>query len=348
MTKQTAVVICPGRGTYGKTELGYLHKYHSSKMDMIHIIDELRKNKNQESIWDLDGRTVFSVQEHLAGENSADLIYASCYGDFNDINLDEFEIVAITGNSMGWYLACACAGVFGPKEAIKVVNTMGSQMKDGLIGGQIIFPEVDENWKHLQSLSDLIENKLREVNAITGHEAYSSIYFGGLRVIGGNDLALKWLVNQLPKTQEVYPFKLIGNAAFHTPLLRETSLKAKSELPQELFSKPSIPLIDGRGKIWMPYSTNINDLWDYTLGHQVYAPYDFTRAIIVALREFAPDKLIITGPGMNLGGAVAQVLIREEHKNLKNKSDFKITQNDNPFVLAMGDTRQRRYVCSKN
>ena len=29
--KKTAVVICPGRGTYGKAELGYLHKYHDNK-----------------------------------------------------------------------------------------------------------------------------------------------------------------------------------------------------------------------------------------------------------------------------------------------------------------------------
>ncbi len=46
-----------------------------------------------------------------------------------------------------------------------------------------------------------------------------------------------------------------------------------------------------------------------TLGHQLTEAYDFTTAMKVAVREFAPDKLIILGPGTTLRGAVAQSLI---------------------------------------
>ena len=78
-----------------------------------------------------------------------------------------------------------------------------------------------------------------------------------MRVIGGNDEALRWLLKELPQVQDRFPFKLLGNAAFHTPLLESTSIKAKGELPENLFSTPKIPMIDGRGKVWMPYSTDI-------------------------------------------------------------------------------------------
>ena len=195
------------------------------------------------------------------------------------------------------------------------------------------------------SQDQIIEEKLKQVNELPGHKAHTSIYFGGLRVIGGNDNALKWLLKELPKTQEFYPFRLPGNAAFHTPLLEQTSHKAKKELPPKLFDTPKIPMIDGRGKIWMPYSTEVNELWEYTLGHQVYETYDFTKAIEVAIKEFAPDHLIIIGPGMTLGGAVAQALIKNNYK-ITNKEEFKTLQSESPYMLAMGDAKQRS-LCIK-
>lgn len=342
MSKKTAVVICPGRGTYGKAELGYLHKYHSDKQDFIGSIDHHRQKEGQPSIWELDGEKNFNLKKHIPGENSASLIYACSYADFLDINTDEYEIVAVTGNSMGWYIACACAGALNPSNATNIINTMGSQMKNGLIGGQLVYSEVDENWNYSSEFKELIEEKITEVNKLEDCEAYTSINFGGLRVIGGTDKALRWLLKELPLQQDRFPFRLPGNAAFHTPLLEQTSIKAKQKLLPGLFNTPSIPMIDGRGKIWMPYSTKIEELWEYTLGHQVHETYDFTKAIEVAIKEFAPDKLIITGPGMTLGGAVAQSLIKYDYKKISSKNDFKKLQSTDPYILAMGDEAQRK------
>jgi hypothetical protein len=112
----------------------------------------------------------------------------------------------------------------------------------------------------------------------------------------------------------------------------------------ELLTAPKIPLIDGTGKIWQPYSTRPQDIWDYTLGSQVHETYDFSKSIEVAIKEFAPDHLIITGPGMTLGGAVAQSLIEHDYRGLKNKDDFKRIQSDHPYVLAMADPKQRELV----
>lgn len=342
-SKKTAVVICPGRGTYNKTELGYLHQHHSEKLDFIQTIDSYRSKNGQSSIWELDGKNEFLSKEHIPGENSAALIYACSYLDFLDINRDKYEIVAVSGNSMGWYLACAVAGALNTKNAIHLINTMGSQMINGIIGGQIIYPEVDENWIYQKDFSHLIDEKMAEINK-NGNEVFNSIFFGGFRVIGGTELGLRQLMKLLPIREDRYPFKLMGNAAFHTPLLTETSHRAKSELKSDLFSNPQIPLIDGRGKIWMPYSTDLEKLWDYTLGFQVDQTYNFTKSIEVAMKEFAPDCLILTGPGITLGGAVAQTLINKNLYPIKDKNSFKEMQNTNPFILSMGEPIQRNLV----
>lgn len=343
MTKKTAVVICPGRGTYNKTELGYLHQFHRNKSDFIESIDNYRLKQDQPSIWELDGRTEYSSKEHIPGENSAALIYACSYGDFLDIDQSKIDIVAVTGNSMGWYLACVCAGALSVDNGTHVINTMGSQMRDNIIGGQIIYPEVDENWIYSSEISTLIDQKMELVN-LQDNEVFNSIFLGGFRVIGGTEQGLRKLLKELPPREGKYPFKLMGNAAFHTPLLTETSLKAKKTLLPELFRSPRIPLIDGRGKIWMPYSTDVNALWDYTLGHQVDQTYDFTKAVEVSVKEFAPDYLIITGPGMTLGGAVAQAVINKRLKNINSKEDFKKLQTDSPYILSMAEPAQRQRV----
>lgn len=344
MKRKTAVVICPGRGTYNKTELGYLHLFHQNKNDLISSIDRYRVQRGQASIWDLDGKSEFSSRDHLPGENSAALIYACSMGDFMDINREKVDIVAVTGNSMGWYLALTCAGALQGLNGTHLINTMGSQMKEQIIGGQIIYPEVDENWVYSEKVSQLIDENINETNRVDGHKVYDSIFFGGYRIIGGNEKGLKRLLKTLPPKEGRYPFRLVGNAAFHTPLLAETSIKAKQELTVDLFSNPDLPLIDGRGKIWMPHSTNINELWDYTLGHQVHKTYDFSKCITVAVKEFVPDYLIITGPGMTIGGAVAQTIIRQELKTFKNKQEFKVIQEQTPYILSMADLKQREFV----
>lgn len=344
LKKKTAVIICPGRGTYNKTELGYLHKFHQAHKGFIDSVDRYRKEAGQPSVWELDGKSEFSPKEHLPGENSAALIYACSYSDFLSISREKFDIVAVTGNSMGWYIACVCAGALNVANGTHLINTMGSQMKDGIIGGQLIYPEVDENWVYSVELASIINLKMSEVNQRSGHLVYNSIFFGGYRIIGGNDEGLRALLKELPPREGRYPFKLMGNAAFHTPLLTGTSLKAKEELGEELFSAPAIPLIDGRGKIWGKHTTDVSEFWDYTLGHQVDRTYDFSKAIEVSVKEFAPDHLIILGPGMTLGGAVAQVLINRKLKPMKNKEDFKVLQKENPYLLSMGEDDQRKLV----
>lgn len=342
--KKRAVVICPGRGTYNKEELGYFQRLHSGKTDILSVIDNYRLNKGQMSVAELDSQAKYNMRLHSAGENASALIYACAQGDFQAIDTEQYDIVAITGNSMGWYIALAVSGVLAPHAAIKLINTMGSMMTNGLVGGQLIYPVVDDNWQRDEALITQIKLWMAQVNQHPDTQVYDSIYLGGFLVLGGNQAGLNAISQCLPPLQDRYPMPLFNHAAFHTPLLQGISDKAKQVLDESLFQAAKVPLIDGRGKIWQPYNTDLSDLYDYTLGSQVVEPYNFSAAIEVALKEFAPDKLIILGPGATLGGAVGQCLVQHHWHNIHNKADFIQCQQSEPFVLAMGIETQRQRV----
>ncbi len=111
-----------------------------------------------------------------------------------------------------------------------------------------------------------------------------------------------------------------------------------------MFDNPHTPLIDGRGHTWRPYATVDEEIFNYTFGHQVNDYYDFTRAVQVSVKEYAPDNIIILGPGTTLGGAVAQCLIDIGWQGMHNKADFQARQKDDPYIITMGMDEQRALV----
>ncbi len=342
--RQKAVVICPGRGTYGKAELGYLQKYHRDKAEFISAIDRYRDQQGQASITKLDQAATFKPALHTTGDNASALIYACALSDFQSIDRKKFEIVAVTGNSMGWYLALACANVLAEAAALHVVNSMGTLMHNEARGGQIIYPLVNERWQSDPSLQKTVESTVLELTQQPDVEIYTSINLGGTLVLAANAKGIKLLLKKLPLQQNRYPFSLPAHGAFHSPLVRPQSARAKSMLPADLFSAPELPLIDGRGRIWQPYATDLDALYEYTFGCQVRQTYDYSKAVEVAIKEFAPDKIIILGPGTTLGPPTAQVLIQNQWLGLSSKQDFVSRQADDPFVLNMGRDDQRACV----
>lgn len=343
-TKPRVVVICPGRGTYNKSELGYLARLHQNKKTLLSVIDEYRIANKQISVSELDALSRYSMAKHTAGENASSLIYACAAADYADIDLQRYDIVGITGNSMGWYIALALSQVLDPENSIELINTMGSMMQNGVIGGQLIYPVCDSNWQLDQYAVQRVQQHIKDVNQIDLCECYISIKLGGYLVLAGNEKGLQALEQRLPKIDDTYPMRLFNHAAFHTPLLHEVSLKAKQLISDNKFTRPVIPLIDGRGHVWQPYHTDIEALWEYTLGEQVTETYDFSAAVEVALKEFAPDKLILLGPGGTLGGAIGQCISAHKWQGITNKNDFVKRQKSDPFLLSMGLEEQRALV----
>ncbi len=163
-------------------------------------------------------------------------------------------------------------------------------------------------------------------------------------VLAGNDAGLQAFAGAVPRLQDRFPMRLANHAAFHTPLQAPVATRGQSLLASDLFRQPGLPLIDGRGAVWWPGSTDPAALRAYTLGHQVTEPYDFTHAVTIAAREFAPDLFIITGPGDTMGGAVAQTLIAAGWRGLSDKAGFQARQEEDPVLVSMGRMAQRGRV----
>lgn len=338
---KTAVVICPGRGTYNKTELGYLARHHSDKHELLSQFETVREDRGRELLRTLDEASSYSVSRHSRGDNASPLIYAAAYGDFLSIDREKIDIVAVTGNSMGWYTALACAGALSPVEGFDVVDTMGTLMQEALIGGQIIYPFVGEDWHDDPARKSELLALAIEIDRRPDHTLALSIDLGGMLVLAGNEAGLSAFEKAVPPLQGRFPMRLANHAAFHTRLQAQVAEAGRARLAPNVFSQHPLPLIDGRGAIWWPHATDADALWNYTLGHQVVEPYDFTRAIQTAAREFAPDLFIITGPGATLGGAVAQSLILANWRGMASKADFAAIQETAPLLISMGMVDQR-------
>ncbi|WP_170601517.1 ACP S-malonyltransferase [Ruegeria arenilitoris] len=337
---RTAVVICPGRGTYNKPELGYLHRHHSNRMELFREFDAIRAETGQEAVTALDGAQRFSVSKYSRGDMASPLIYAAALADAQALS-EDIEVVAVTGNSMGWYIALAAAGALSPENGFRVVNTMGTLMQTHLIGGQLVYPFTGDDWRDDPARKAELLAEVARINALPEHDLALSIDLGGMLVLAGNEAGLKAFEAAQPVVLERFPMRLANHAAFHTRLQAPVAQEGRRQLPATLFTQPDLPMIDGRGKIWWPGATDTGALWDYTLGHQVTEPYDFTRAVQTAAREFAPDLFIVAGPGATLGGAVAQSLVLANWRGMSDKDSFQALQAQDPFLIALGREDQR-------
>jgi acyl transferase domain-containing protein len=338
--KERVVVVCPGRGTYTKESLGYLKAPSKKYPGFISAIDERRRSLGFPTVTELDSALSFQPQLHTLGEHASPLIYACSATDFFSIDKERFDIVAITGNSMGWYTTLALAGALGEHGDMELIQTMGSMMMSGILGGQVIYPIHHQDWTLDHEIRTAVLTTIQDIHGSQGAELYVSIELGGYLVIGGNQVGISRLMKALPKVEH-FPFQLINHAAFHTPLLQTVSENALESIGLDLFRPPQIPMVDGRGKIWQPFSSDVNELRNYTLIDQVLQTYSFTKAIEVTIKEFAPTRLVLLGPGNSLGSATAQVLINLAWQGLRSKSEFVERQKTAPFVLSFGRPEQR-------
>ncbi|URW74924.1 ACP S-malonyltransferase [Sphingomonas donggukensis] len=328
MSRQTALVVCPGRGSYGKAELGSLARADLSAYDAI------RTAAGKPTLTALDSAERFSPSIHLAGENAAPLIYAASMADMAAIDRDRFDVVAVTGNSMGWYTALAAAGAVERLDGFRIADAMGVNSGRHGAGGQLIASTLDGEWRAVPGL----RARLLRLAADTGLAV--SIDLGGTLVLAGDDAALKAFASAAP----VDTVRLAGNGPFHTALMHASSTAALATLPADWFGNPDVPMIDGRGHIWRRWASGREALWRYTFAHQILEAYDFALAIRVALREFAPDRIILLGPGDQLGGAIGQILVGMGWLGMTDKAGFAARQADDPFLLAMGRADQRNLV----
>jgi acyl transferase domain-containing protein len=343
--KKRALVICPGRGTYNATELGYLKTHHAARQDIIAAVDAVRTAKEQTTVSQLDAADKYAPSVHMTGDNASALIYACAMSDFAAIDREQYDIVAVTGNSMGWYLALACAGIVDLVGGARLVNNMGGVMHQHGAGGQIVWSICDENWNVQQDKLLFINNLMIESSIISEVSIHVSIRLGGMIVFAADEAGLKWLMERLPKDDR-FPLRLMHHAAFHSPLLNHVVPIARAGNPLSDFGAGEIPAIDGQGRIWSPRAFSREAIYDYTLGAQLTESYDFTRAVQVAAAEFAPDTVIVLGPGTTLGAPTVQALIASGWRGLSGKADFQARQQEELMFISMGISEQRAWALS--
>ena len=338
MRKQAVLVVCPGRGTYGAGELGYLARHHGSAPPIAEF-DAARLSREVIPLTALDGAAKFSTSLHGAGENAAPLIYAAGILDFLALDPEKAEVVAICGNSMGWYTALACAGVVTPEHGFAIADAMGVNSGMGEPGGQVLLTLVGDDWRPDPELCAAVGTIVGGID-----DLYPSIDLGGMLLVAGTEPALERLTAALPALPGRPPLRLAGHGPFHTSLMAESSRRALAQLPADWFGQPRVPLIDGQGRIWRPHAADRDALHAYTFATQILEPYDFTRSLSVAIKEFAPDRIVLLGPGDTLGGAIGQVLVAEQWLGIEDKAAFTARQQSDPFLIAMGRADQRTLV----
>ena len=342
--REAALIVCPGRGSYGKAELGYLKRFHADKAELVASVDRIRAEAGQPSISELDGAERFSVATHTRGDTASPLIFTCAYADYLSIDRDRLDVAAVTGNSMGWYIALACAGAVSPEHGFAIVDAMGRHSQAGEAGGQVLLSLVDEEWRPVPGLREQILGQIETIGGRPGTSLHVSIELGGMIVLAGNEAGLAALLAEAPATPGREPMRLVNHGPFHSPLMQGSSAGAMRDLPGTWFGGPNVPMVDGRGHIWRRFATGPEALREYTFVTQILETYDFTRAIQVAVKEHAPDRIILLGPGDSLGGAIAQALIAIEWRGLRSKADFQEMQSGDPFLISMGREEQRMLV----
>lgn len=325
-----AALLCPGRGSYTKKSLRSLPADHP----FVQSAEALRAEYGLTPLLELDQAKKFHPPTHLKPSNISPLIYVCTMLDAKDA-ADEHEIVAIGGNSLGWYTALAVGGALGFEDGFRLVQTMSLLQEEFGAGGQILYPMTDEQWRPSAKLVAAINVALADAAG----EAFPSINLGGYAVLAGTEAGVKALLEKLPPEERgptTYPIRLAQHGPYHTPLLRPVAERASKELASLEFQSPDTALIDGMGRIHTPASADPAVLRDYTLGEQIYTPYGFTESVRVALREFAPARLILPGPGNSLGGVCGQILALEGWRGIKDHDGFdRVQESDNPIVIAM-------------
>ncbi len=329
------IVVCPGRGSYGREALHGLPQTTS-----VAAADRFRAALGRPTPTEMDAHPSYSARLHVAGENASILTAAASLADRD--RLAGVDVVAVVGNSMGWYTALTVAGALPLQDGLRLIETLGHYQAGNVIGGQLVYPLTDAHWRPDEEARAAVAEALRSIP-----DLWWSIRLGGQAVLGGSSAAIAAALRFLPHRKigdQDAPFQLPLHSAFHTPLLASASVRAQGDLADLAWDAPALPLVDGTGRIWRPRSADPSALARYTLTTQVVEPYDFTTSIRVALAEYAPDAVVLLGPGGNLGGAVAAAMIADGWKGVRSKEDFVALQKAEPFVLSMARPEQRALV----
>lgn len=331
-----AVIVCPGRGAYTAGSLRSL----PADSGLVRRAEELRLDYGLEPLLELDGAERFEPARHLRPAHASPLTFVASLLDIEKAAAD-LDVAAVIGNSLGWYTALAVAGALPFDDAYRLVQEIAllqeQPLPDGGTGGQVIYPLLDADWVPVPDHRAAVSDVLRD-----GHDSgriFESIDLGGYAILAGDDPGVASLLDRLPPVrvgERLFPLRLALHGPYHSPLVEHVAEAAADRLTGLRWQRPATTLIDGRGACWTPWSTDPTALRDYTLRAQVTTPYRFATSVRVALREYAPDVLLLPGPGNSLGGICGQLVVAEGYHGIRTRAGFEAAQRSPaPVVLSM-------------
>lgn len=329
-----AAVAFPGRGSYGPGSLGSLPGTH----DWVRRADELRAEAGLEGLSTIDHAPGFTPAVHLRPSNAWPLTFLASLLDAERI-ADDHEVVVVVASSTGWYTALAASGALGFDDAFRLVQEMAAAAEEPLPGdavpAELVYPLTDDAWDRDETRSTAIDVAVDEV----GPSAARSLELGSFSVVAGTATAIDRIGGALPPVSvggRSYPLRLTAADAWHTPLRSGAAAAAAERVGALTWDRPNVTLVDGRGVRFTPWSTDPTELAAQSLVSHAEAPYDFARAFRVALREYAPEVVLLPGPGASLGTACAQLIVAEGYRGIRSRTEFEAVQAGSaPILLSM-------------
>lgn len=329
-----AAVAFPGRGSYGPASLGSLRASHP----WVRRADELRAAAGLDPVSEVDASTPFDAAIHLRPSNNWPLVFLCSLLDAERI-ADDHEVVVVVASSTGWYTALVASGALGFDDGFRLVQEMAAAAEAPLESpsrpAELIYPLTDEAWQPSPDQLDGLRDALGGVNG----GAALAVDLGAFAVVAGTADGIETLAARLPPVstaERTFPLRLASADAWHTPLRAAAMEEAAQRLGDLAWDRPNVTLVDGRGVRFTPWSTDPAELAEQSLRGQGATTYDFATSLRVALREYAPDVILLPGPGGSLGAACAQVAVGEGYRGLRSRSEFEAAQaGSTPLLLSM-------------
>lgn len=329
-----AVVAFPSRGSYGPSSLGSLPATHP----WVRRADELRMDLDLPRLSDLDGAGRFDPAVHLRSAHAAPLTFLASLLDAERI-ADDHEVVVVVASSSGWYTALAASGALSFDDAFRLVQTMALLAEEPIVdddpGGQLVYAVADDDWR-------LDAMRASALDAVLGHHedvAHRSLDLGAFVTVSAPRASLAAIAGELPPIEvgsRRYPLRAGAQEAWHTPLRARAAADAAVRLADLTWNAPNVTLVDGRGVRFTPYATDPAELGQHTLREQPAMTYDYATSLRVALREYAPDVVLLAGPGSSLGEVSAQAIVREGYRGIRSRAELEATQaGPSPILLSM-------------
>jgi [acyl-carrier-protein] S-malonyltransferase len=327
-----ALVAFPGRGSYGPGSLGSLDPEHA----WVREADRLRAADGLPSLTDLDASSRFDPALHGRPTNAWPLTFLIGLLDAERIAGDH-DVVVVVASSTGWYTALAAAGALEFDEAFRLVGQMAAAAEEEVAGGaaELVYPLVDEAWVSVPDRGAAVDAALDAI----GDGAGRALELGPFTVVGGSATGVRRVGSRLPTVTvsgRDYPITLGTRDAWHTPLRAAAVERAAERLGALAWRRPSVTLVDGRGRRHTPWSADVRTLAEESVATGPTERYDFATSFRVALREYAPDIILLPGPGATLGTACAQLVVAEGYRGIRSRTELEELQGGTrPILLAV-------------